>query len=84
MEKKLIVPAEVKICATCSYWDGERRVDEEYNLVVVSDDCRGECLVQEKLIDGLDDVRHMDDCSWEPLAAEDAEAAEAAAARRHG
>lgn len=75
MEKKLIVPAEVKVCATCSYWDGDRRVDEEYSLVVVAEDCRGECLVQEKLIDGLSGVRHMDDCVWEPLEAGDLQAA---------
>ena len=67
MEKKLIIPTEVKVCATCSYWDGERRVDEEYSLVVVADDCCGECLAQEKLFDGLNDVRHMPDCAWEPL-----------------
>lgn len=72
MEKKLIIPTEVKVCATCSYWDGERRVDEEYNLVVVADDCRGECLAQEKEFDGLNDVRHMPDCAWESLDVTDA------------
>lgn len=73
MDKKLIVPAEVKVCATCSYWDGERHVDEEYNLVVVSEECRGECLAQERTFKGLHDVRHTADCAWEPLV-EDAEA----------
>lgn len=67
MEKKLIVPAEVRVCATCSYWDGDRHVDEEFNLVVVAEECRGECLVQEKMADGMNDVRHMHDCVWEPL-----------------
>lgn len=67
MEKKLIVPAEVKVCATCSYWDGERHVDEEYNLVVVAEECRGECLAQEKNFAGLHDVRDVADCAWEPL-----------------
>lgn len=67
MEKKLILPAEVKVCATCSYWDGERRVDDELSLVVVAEDCRGECLVQEQHFDGLVDVRQMPHCQWEPL-----------------
>lgn len=70
MEKKLIIPTEVKVCATCSYWDGERQVDEEYNLVVVADDCRGECLVREQTIEGLNDVGHMDNCAWETLEAD--------------
>ena len=47
MTQKLIIPAEVKVCATCSYWDGERQVDEEMKLVVVDCECEGECLVQE-------------------------------------
>ena len=42
MAEKLILPAEVKICATCTYWDGERQVDAEMKLVVVADDCTGE------------------------------------------
>lgn len=70
MEKKLILPAEVKVCATCSYWDGDRHVDEELNLVVVSESCRGECLVHEAQCDGLADVRGIHDCSWEPLETE--------------
>ena len=48
MTQKLIIPAEVKVCATCSYWDGERKVDSELRLVVIADSCEGECLVQEK------------------------------------
>lgn len=71
MEKKLIIPAEVKVCATCSYWDGDRRVDEEYSLVVVAEDCQGECLAQEKQFGALNDTRHLPDCAWEPLAEED-------------
>lgn len=73
MEKKLILPAEVKVCATCSYWDGERQVDEELNLVVVSEECRGECLVHEAECDGLTDVRGIQHCSWEPLETEETE-----------
>ncbi len=74
MEKKLILPTEVKVCATCSYWDGERRVDEELNLVVVDDDCRGECLVHEQHCGGLNDVRQMPECAWESLEADGANA----------
>lgn len=67
--KKLILPAEVKVCATCSYWDGERRVDSELGLVVVGDDCEGECLVQAKNSRGLNDVRgEKTGCLWEHLA----------------
>ncbi|MBN8455775.1 hypothetical protein [Accumulibacter sp.] len=68
--KKLILPAEAKVCATCSYWDGERQVDTELRLVVVADDCSGECLVRGKDSHGLSDVRHQssEDCAWEHLA----------------
>ena len=71
MEKKLIIPSEVKVCATCSYWDGERQVDEELNLVVVSEECRGECLVREEHCDGLNDVRAVHECAWESLDADE-------------
>jgi hypothetical protein len=70
MEKKLILPAEVKVCATCSYWDGERQVDEELNLVVVAEAGRGECLVHGGECDGLSDTRGMHHCSWESLETE--------------
>ncbi|MBK7675324.1 hypothetical protein [Accumulibacter sp.] len=67
--KKLILPAEVKVCATCSYWDGERSVDSELGLVVVGGDCEGECLVQAKNSRGLNDVRgEKAGCLWEHLA----------------
>lgn len=67
MAEKLILPTEVKVCATCSYWDGERQVDADMKLVVVSHECRGECLVQgvEKM--GLVDVRLERTCLWEDL-----------------
>ena len=69
MKKKLILPAEVKVCATCSYWDGERTVDPELRLVVVGDSCEGECLVQAKSSQSLNDVRRENsDCVWEHLA----------------
>ena len=67
MAEKLILPTEVKVCATCSYWDGERHVDGEMKLVVVSDECEGECLVQETSKPGLHDVRHECSCIWEDL-----------------
>jgi hypothetical protein len=67
MEKKLILPTEVKVCATCSYWDGDRHVDEELSLVVVAEACRGECLVRESECGGLRDVRSIHDCAWESL-----------------
>ncbi|MBL8397533.1 MAG: hypothetical protein JNL84_05220 [Candidatus Accumulibacter sp.] len=68
MMKKLIIPAEVEICATCSYWDGERRVDSEWRLVVVEKDCQGECLVQAQPSMALNDLRRSADCIWEHLA----------------
>lgn len=70
--QKLILPAEVKVCATCSYWDGERTVDAEMRVVVVDQACAGECLAQEKPRDALNDVRQEHNCIWEDLgAAED-------------
>jgi hypothetical protein len=71
MAEKLILPTEVKVCATCSYWDGERQVDAEMKLVVVSDECQGECLVQETNKPGLHDVRKECDCIWEDLEPDD-------------
>jgi hypothetical protein len=72
MERKLIVPAEIKVCATCSYWDGERKVDEELSLVVVAESCEGQCLVQDKSCGSLDSVRRaVGECAWEHLAPDD-------------
>ena len=67
MAEKLILPAEVKVCATCSYWDGERHVDTEMKLVVVSDDCHGECLVQGQEKSSLQESRKDHSCIWEDL-----------------
>lgn len=67
MAEKLILPQEVKVCATCSYWDGERQVDEEMRVVVVSHECQGECLVQEAGKPALHDVRRECSCLWEDL-----------------
>jgi hypothetical protein len=65
--KKLIIPAEFKVCATCTYWDGERRVDEEINVVVFDDAAKGECLVTAEDFPALHMVRHDCDCLWEEL-----------------
>lgn len=67
MAEKLILPTEVKVCATCSYWDGERHVDADMRIVVVSDECQGECLVQETQKLALQDVRKERACIWEDL-----------------
>lgn len=67
MAEKLILPTEIKVCATCSYWDGERRVDPEMKVVVVDDACKGECLVTTCCKDGLNDVRGERECIWEDL-----------------
>ncbi|GHU34541.1 hypothetical protein AGMMS50256_28300 [Betaproteobacteria bacterium] len=77
MNKKLILPAEVKICATCSFWDGKRKVDHELGIVVVEESCVGECLVESKSCRGLnDEFEWRDDCLWEPLAPDVPESSE--------
>ncbi|MEI7614338.1 MAG: hypothetical protein WCK63_15660 [Betaproteobacteria bacterium] len=74
MGKKLIVPAEVKICATCSYWDGERKVDSELRIVVVDECCHGKCLVQNECRQGMtDEFEFFPDCLWEHLAPDEPE-----------
>jgi hypothetical protein len=67
MTERIILPTEVKVCATCSYWDGERMVDPDVNVVVVADSCQGECLAQEKMVEGLHDTRRECSCIWESL-----------------
>jgi hypothetical protein len=69
MNKKLIFPAEVKICATCSFWDGNRKVDSELAVVVVEGNCVGKCLVQNKYCQGLNsEPEWRGHCLWEHLA----------------
>lgn len=69
MDRKLILPAEVKVCATCSYWDGERKIDPELQVVVVDESVAGECLVREIDCPSTQDVRGINgECSWESLA----------------
>jgi len=67
MAEKLILPAEIKVCATCSYWDGERRVDNDMKVVVVDHACEGECLVNECCKSGLNEARLESACMWEDL-----------------
>jgi hypothetical protein len=71
-DKKLIIPAEVKVCATCTYWDGKRRVDEEIGVVVVSENCHGECLIKGGDRHGLVDTRVERECMWDGLWPDDA------------
>lgn len=67
MTEKIILPAEIKVCATCSYWDGERIVDPDVNVVVVSNTCQGECLAQERELPALHDTRIERSCIWESI-----------------
>ena len=67
MAEKLILPAEARVCATWSYWGGERQVDTEMKLVVVAMNCQCECLAQAVHKHGITDVRSECDCMWEDL-----------------
>lgn len=67
MAGKLILPSEVKVCATCSYWDGERTVDPDMKVVVVDENVEGECLVHAQQMQALWDIRQDPDCLWEDL-----------------
>lgn len=73
-ERKLILPSELKVCATCTYWDGERKIDAEVGVVVVSESCHGECLVSESRRHALVGVHDVCDCLWEDLSPDDASA----------
>lgn len=67
MAEKLIIPTELKICATCSYWDGERQVDGEMKLVVVEEDGQGQCLVTETAKSCLHHMNSDQACLWEDI-----------------
>jgi hypothetical protein len=67
MAEKLILPTEVQVCATCSYWDGERVVDDELKMVVVSEGCEGECLVTESRKTSLNHMSSQPVCLWEDV-----------------
>ncbi len=64
---KLILPCELRVCATCSFWDGERRVDGEARLVVVSESCSGECMLRGQETPCTLTRRRLGVCDWEPL-----------------
>ncbi len=65
-EKKLIVPQEVPLCGTCSFWEGKRAIDEEARLVVLKEDDEGQCLVEEKPKKALQSFEAQT-CAWEDL-----------------
>ncbi len=66
-DRKLILPAELKVCATCTYWDGVRSVDEELRVVVVCESCEGECLVRDVSMRALRAVYQDTGCLWDDL-----------------
>ena len=66
-DRKLILPTELKVCGTCTYWDGVRTVDHEVGVVVVGERCRGECLVREHTVSALHTVGKDPDCLWDDI-----------------
>lgn len=77
MTKKLIIPAELKICATCSYWDGMREVDPELRIVVVDECAAGECMARCQGRPALNNEFEWDEnCLWEHLAPDGADGKE--------
>lgn len=79
MAEKLILPTELRVCATCSYWDGERAVDRDVQVVVVSQCCQGECLVHAQNTPALWDTRQDKECLWENISPDEEPEADAAA-----
>ena len=75
-DPKLIVPVELKVCATCAYWAGVRSVAEDVRVVAVCESCAAECLVREVSMPPLWPVHEDTKCLWdavcvdEPLAEE--------------
>jgi hypothetical protein len=64
---KLILPCEVRVCATCSFWDGERQVDGDARLVVVGESCSGECLLRKQRTPCTLTGQGLKVCDWESL-----------------
>lgn len=63
----VFLPAETEVCATCSYWDGERKVDEDLKLVIINADQQGTCLVKDQSKLALF-PKHLEyNCLWEDL-----------------
>lgn len=73
-DRKLILPTEIKVCATCTYWDGDRVVDEDLRVVVVCESCKGECLVTESQMSALERGVPVCECLWDDLHADEAPA----------
>jgi hypothetical protein len=65
--RKLILPAELKVCASCTYWDGPRSVDDDVRVVVVCEACEGECLVRAVSMPSLRPVYEDTDCLWDSI-----------------
>lgn len=66
-DDKIILPCELRVCATCSFWDGERRVDSDARLVVVAEACSGECMLRGQATPCTLSGRGLNVCDWEPL-----------------
>ncbi|HET9699431.1 MAG TPA: hypothetical protein VFP70_00765 [Burkholderiales bacterium] len=64
---KLILPLELQVCATCSFWDGERQVDDDARLVVVKHTCSGECLLRGQHTPCTLTSQRLNVCDWDPL-----------------
>ena len=64
---KLLLPCELRVCATCSFWDGERRVDGDARLVVVAEVCSGECLLRGQHTPCTLTGQGLNVCDWESL-----------------
>ena len=71
-DRKLILPAELKVCASCTYWDGPRSVDEDVRVVVVCESCVGECLVRAVSMPSLRPVNGDAECLWDTVVDSDA------------
>ena len=71
-EGKLILPCELRVCATCSFWDGRRQVDGEARLVVVTEACAGECMLRGQATPCTLTGKGLDVCAWESLPEADA------------
>ena len=67
MAEKLVLPNDVALCGTCSFWDGARRVDEESQMVVLDGDSSGTCLVTDKTRPALYANPKKHACLWEDL-----------------
>jgi hypothetical protein len=64
---KLILPCELRVCATCSFWDGERQVDGDARVVVVAEACAGEYMLRGQQTPCTLTRGRLKVCDWEPL-----------------